>query len=349
MDLLSNSLAKYIRFLSAKHANHKQTPREPEMPFKTLVDKIDQMDLTRTITSNQKRLYEVNQTTTNINEDLKQMNIACNNIIDLNQNDLEQFEGTIFNVLNGINNTYDRKNFKGRPKFALFCSYCSSNGHTNGSCFKRPRRESITRPEKRSFFSHMRNNQNPANRRIGSNNIKGRQLPSTSPVYHNSRSRTPYLSQSRNNSNNKSYNRDSRNYQGHRNANNNYNNRSGRYNRNNYNRSRTNNYNRNNNHNKYNNSRSSSRYANRSHSRQHSPYNRNNHNYNNNNRQRHYSEDSNKSDRYRQRSSSNNRHYQTIIIGMTEEIQRKENKMIDIIQKIEEQTEINTTITVKTE
>ena len=38
-----------------------------------------------------------------------------------------------------------------------------------------------------------------------------------------------------------------------------------------------------------------------------------------------------------------------IIIGMTEETQRKENKMKDIIQKIEEQTEINTTITIKTE
>ena len=37
-----------------KHANHKQTPREPEMPFKALVDKIDQMDLTRTITNNHK-------------------------------------------------------------------------------------------------------------------------------------------------------------------------------------------------------------------------------------------------------------------------------------------------------
>ena len=36
------------------------------------------------------------------------MNIACDNINDLNQNDLEQFEGTICNVLNGINNTYDR-------------------------------------------------------------------------------------------------------------------------------------------------------------------------------------------------------------------------------------------------
>ena len=38
-----------------------------------------------------------------------------------------------------------------------------------------------------------------------------------------------------------------------------------------------------------------------------------------------------------------------IIIGMTEETQRKENKIIDIIQNIEEQAEINTTITIKTE
>ena len=41
-----------------KHANHKQTPREPEMPFKTLVDKIDHMDLTRTITSNHKKFLK---------------------------------------------------------------------------------------------------------------------------------------------------------------------------------------------------------------------------------------------------------------------------------------------------
>ena len=53
-----------------KYASHKQTPREPKMPFKTLVDKIDQMDLTRTITNNHKRLYEVNESTTNINEEL---------------------------------------------------------------------------------------------------------------------------------------------------------------------------------------------------------------------------------------------------------------------------------------
>ena len=180
-----------------KHANHKQTPREPEMPFKTLVDKIDQMDLTRTITNNHKRLYEVNQTTSNINEDLKQMNAACNNIKDLNQNDLEQFEGTICNVLNGINNTYDRKNFRGRPKFALFCSYCSSHGDTKGRCFERPRPESITRPREKLFYGHMRYNQNLRNRKIDSNNVKGRQLPSTSPVYDNSQSRTPYISQSR--------------------------------------------------------------------------------------------------------------------------------------------------------
>ena len=77
------------------------------------------------------------------------MNAACNNFNNLNQNDLEQFEGTICNVLNGINNTYERKNFKGRPKFAIFCSYCSSLGHTKGICFKKPRKESITRQKER--------------------------------------------------------------------------------------------------------------------------------------------------------------------------------------------------------
>ena len=289
-----------------KHANHKQTPREPEMPFKALVEKIVQMDLTRTITNNHKRLYEVNQSTSNINDDLKQMNIACNNINELNQNDLEQFEGTICNVLNGINNTYDKKNFKGRPKFALFCSYCSSHGHTKGRCFKRPRRESIARPKERSFYGHMRNNQKLPNRKIDSNNINGRQIPPTSPIYNNSRSRTQYRSQSRNNYNNNVNPRDNRNYQGYRKSHN-YNNRSTSYNRNNYSRSRGNSYNRNNNHNRYN-SRSSSRYTDRNNSRQQSPYNRNN-NYNNNNRQRYNSRDSNRNDRFRQRSSSNNRNY----------------------------------------
>ena len=51
-----------------KHANQKQTTREPEMPFKTLVDKIDQMDLTRTITNNHKRLNEVNQSTSSTDD-----------------------------------------------------------------------------------------------------------------------------------------------------------------------------------------------------------------------------------------------------------------------------------------
>ena len=248
-----------------KHANHKQTPREPEMPFETIVDKIDQLDLTRTITNNQKRLYEVKQTTSNINEDLKQMNAACNNINDLNQNDLEQFEVTICNVLNGIHMT--EKNFKGRPKFVLFCSYYSSHGRTKGRCFKRPIRESITRPKEKSFYGHMRNNQNLPNRKIDSNNVNGRQLPSTSPVYNYSRSRTPYRSQSRNGYYNNSISKNNRNQQDYRMSYRNNNDKSGSYNRYNYNRSRTNGYNRNSNYNRYNNSRSNSRYSNRSLSR----------------------------------------------------------------------------------
>ena len=102
------------------------------------------------------------------------MIVACNKINSLNQNDLEHFEGAISNVLNAINNTYDRKNFKGRPKFALFCSYCSSHGHTKGRSFKKPRQESITRQKERSFYGHMRNNQNLPNRQIDSNNVDGR-------------------------------------------------------------------------------------------------------------------------------------------------------------------------------
>ena len=156
----------------------------------------------------------------------------------------------------------------------------------------------------------MKNNQNLPNRRIDSNNINGRQLPSTSPIYNNSRSRTPYRSQSRNSYNNINTNinpRDNRNYQGYRKSNN-YNNRSTSYNRNNYSRNRSNSYNRNNNYNRYKNSRSSSRYTDRNNSRQQSPYNKNN-SYNSNNRQRYNSRDSSRNDKYRQRCNSNNRHY----------------------------------------
>ena len=149
-----------------KHANHKQTPREPEMPFNTLVDKIDQKDLTRTITNNHKRLCGVNKSATDFNKDLQQISAAGNFIKNLNQNHLEQFEGTNCNVQNGNNNTYDRKNFKGRPNFALFYSYFSSHGHTKGRRFKRPERESTHRLKERSFYGHLRNNQNLPNRQI---------------------------------------------------------------------------------------------------------------------------------------------------------------------------------------
>ena len=92
-----------------KHAHHKQTPIEPEMPFKTLVEKTDQMDLTRTITHNHKRLYEVNQSISNQQIDINQISEICNNTDNLIQDNLDQFENAVWIVQNGINNTYDRK------------------------------------------------------------------------------------------------------------------------------------------------------------------------------------------------------------------------------------------------
>ena len=85
------------------------------------------MDLTRTKTDNHKRLYEVNQSNSAQQLDINQITEICNNADNLDPNDLEQFENAVCYVLNGINNTYNRKNFKGRPKFAIFCSYCSSH------------------------------------------------------------------------------------------------------------------------------------------------------------------------------------------------------------------------------
>ena len=85
------------------------------------------MELTRTITKNYKQLYEVNQSTINQQIDVNQISEICNNRDNLNQNNIDQFEDAVCNVLNGIINTYDRKKLKGRPKFALFCSYCSSH------------------------------------------------------------------------------------------------------------------------------------------------------------------------------------------------------------------------------
>ena len=100
-----------------KHANHKQTPREPEMPIKTLVEKLDQMDLTRTMTNNHKRLYEVNQSTSNQQIDINQISEICNNTDNLIQDNLDQFENAVCNVLNGINNTKDRKKFQTKTYF----------------------------------------------------------------------------------------------------------------------------------------------------------------------------------------------------------------------------------------
>ena len=103
-----------------------------------------------------------------------------NNVDKLDQNNIEQFENEVCNVLNGINNTYDRKIVKGRPKIAFFCSCCSSHGLIRGIGFKKPQRKSQQKPREKSFYRDMRNNQNLPNRHFSSNIVNGRQLSPTS-------------------------------------------------------------------------------------------------------------------------------------------------------------------------
>ena len=283
------------------------------------------MDLTRKITNNHKRLYEVNQSTSNQQIDINEICEIGNNTENLNQYNIDQFEDAVSNVLIGIKNTYDRKNFKGGPKFALFRSYCSSHGHTKGRYCERPQREQQQKPQERSFYGHMRKNQNLPNRQISSNNVIGRQLPPTSPIYNNHRSRTPNRSSRYpSNQSNKSYNnnsrylsrsysinrsyRNNRSYSNNRSRkryDNNNRNSSQSYNRNNNNNSKysnnrncSNSYHRNNNYNRPNyNKRSNSRNNLRSPYHSRSPYNRNinsNNNNNNNNGNRYNSNDRNR-------------------------------------------------------
>ena len=106
----SKQQAKIVLKQLQKHTN--ESLRSLALRIETLVKTAYSLYTEDYITNNPKRLYEVNQSTSNINEDIKQMSIACSNINELNQNDLEQFEGTICKVLNGINNTCDKRILK---------------------------------------------------------------------------------------------------------------------------------------------------------------------------------------------------------------------------------------------
>ena len=94
------------------------------------------------------------------------MSQLCNNTDNLDQNNIEQVENAVCSVLNGIDNTYYRQNFQGRPKFALFCSYCCSRGHAKDRGFKRPQKETQQKPREKSFYGHMRNHKNLTNIQI---------------------------------------------------------------------------------------------------------------------------------------------------------------------------------------
>ena len=78
------------------------------------------MDLTRTITNNHKRSYEINQSTSNQQININQISEICNNTDNLNQNNLDQFEIAVCNVLNGINNTYIEKILKEAQNLQYF-------------------------------------------------------------------------------------------------------------------------------------------------------------------------------------------------------------------------------------
>ena len=127
------------------------------MPFKTLVDEIEQIDLTRTITSKYKRLYEVSQNASTQQLDINQISEISNNVEKRDRNNIEEFENAVCNVLNGINITYDRKNFKGRPTIAFFAptvAHTEIDLHTTVDVLN-DHKEKLNKNQERNLFKDI--------------------------------------------------------------------------------------------------------------------------------------------------------------------------------------------------
>ena len=116
-EILMMTLTPQLRKIAIKkRASHPSSIREPDLDFRKLVDKLEQAEIIMTLeeTENLKLQYANNiQTTTS-------------QIYNINDSDTELSE-----KITEILNIYEKNpNFKGRPSFKKWCSYCRRYGTT---------------------------------------------------------------------------------------------------------------------------------------------------------------------------------------------------------------------------
>ena len=254
-----------------------------------------------------------------------------------NINNIQESDTDLVEKITEILNIYEKNpNFKGKPSFKKWCSYCRRYGHSISEC-KQKQQDNQNKPQKykepnKSFYQYMKKDQNLPNKNVYSNSSSGKPLPNNtsytrnqSPYNSSYRGRSPERRNTQNSSQNH-YNRpNSRNNYSRSNSNttqfvsrsNSQSNTRNKYYPNNqsrnssYNRSRNYSINRNR---SYSNNRNQN-YPNirsRNNSYNRSNYHRSNDNYQNRSRNNSQNRNSSYNNRYRNYSQSphrNNNHY----------------------------------------
>ena len=176
------TLTPQLRKIAIKmRASHHSSIREPDLGFRKLVDKLEQVEITMKLeeTENLKLQY-VNRIETNTTH----------------TNNLEESDTDLIEKITEILIIYEKHPIlKGKPSFKKWCDYCRRYGQSFSEC-RQKQQDNHNKPQKhkepnKSFYQYMKKDQNLPNKNIYSNNSSGKPLPSNSNY---TRNQSPYNS-----------------------------------------------------------------------------------------------------------------------------------------------------------
>ena len=181
-EILMMTLTPQLRKIAIKkRASHPSSIRKPDLEFKTLVDKLEQAEITMKL------------------EETENLKLQYVNRIETNTTHINNVQGSNTDLIEKITeilNIYKRNpNFYGKPSFKKWCNYCRRYGHSISEC-RQKQQDNQNKPQKQkepntSFYQYMKKDQNLPNKNIYSNNSSGKPLPSSSNY---SRNQSPYNS-----------------------------------------------------------------------------------------------------------------------------------------------------------
>ena len=203
-EILMMTLPPQLRKIAIKkRASHPSSILEPDLDFRKLVDKREQAEITMKL------------------EETKNLKLQYVNRVETNTthiNNIQESDTDLIEKITEILNIYEKHpNFKGKPSFKKWCSYCRRYGHSISEC-RQKQQDNQNKPQKhkepnKSFYHYMKKDQSLPNKNIYSNNSSGKPLPNNtnytrnqSPHNSSYRGRSPEGRNTRN-SPQKNYNR----------------------------------------------------------------------------------------------------------------------------------------------